>query len=480
MAIPTQFNNIGATQGTLNPNGTMGTGKIQYTPPPTTLSSTTKGNIMSPSGNVPFSDTSTSPLGSSGVKLPGLINTSNPTTPKTTTPKIATQTTTPTTDPSTQYAGLMSKLGQGNYNIDANGVVTPKTTTPTSTPTTPTPNTTPNTTPTAPTTPPTTTPTTPTTSTPTLGSVVTSEADIQKDPDVISAQQKIVDLNNEYQQQLGNIQGQGGLIGEAAGRAGILQANYEANLAAAQANLNQVTTNKLQGLQQAQTGLTPVQVPYSNQYISPTSPEKGNLIGGGTTGSLEDAASLYASRVLGGKMSYSDAVSALSSYGPAGQQALTKLLGSNFNTVQSNINTAIQGQLGPAAQNAANQLQNLQTTLSSSPALETTFSPLINKFYQLFSSTTGVQAGGTQALQSALTDARAAVANALGVANNSTPSTYDAYVQTLLPDGITTSQLSNAIQQFQNQIQGKLQAFSNPGATIYSNSSQEPITGFNW
>jgi hypothetical protein len=52
----------------------------------------------------------------------------------------------------------------------------------------------------------------------------------------------------------------------------------------------------------------------------------------------------------------------------------------------------------------------------------------------------------------------------LGAANNSTPSTYDSYVKTLLPDGITQAQLTSAIAQFQSQIQAKESAYGIPGA----------------
>lgn len=136
-----------------------------------------------------------------------------------------------------------------------------------------------------------------------------------------------------------------------------------------------------------------------------------------------------------------------------------------FSYNQATENVGVQGGLTPALSNATSQLNNLETTLQNAPPALQTPIPVLNSLLQAFSSSTGVGAGSSQAIQSAITDARAAMANALGVANNSTPSTYDSYVQTLIPDGATLAQVTAGIQQFNIQMQGKLQAYSNPGAT---------------
>lgn len=291
----------------------------------------------------------------------------------------------------------------------------------------------------------------------------------QQNPAVQEAIKNLQDIKSQYAATGAQIMGTPGLgQQEAQGEQGLLNQLYTQKVGAAQealANALQSQNLQQQALGQAAGFAAPQAVPYSSQFVSPFSGQP--VIQGGTTGNLNDAASLYASRVLSGGMTYDQAVQALNQYGPVGQQALTQALGPDFSTIQSNVNAAIQGSLGPSAQNAANQLTNLQKTLESSPGAIKTGIPVLNSLLKTLSSLSGVGAGGTQALNSALVDARAAMANALGVANNSTPSTYDAYVQALLPDGLTPEQLSNAITQFNNQIQGKLQAYQTSGTTEY-------------
>ncbi len=307
----------------------------------------------------------------------------------------------------------------------------------------------------------------------------------QQNPNVQEAIKNIQDLQNQYAQRNAQIMGTPGLGQlEAGGEQGLLNQLFTQKLGAAQTALQNTLTQ--QGLQQqalqGAAGLaTPTAVPYSSQFVSPVTGE--NVLGGNVgqgLGNPKDAANLYASRVMGGKMTYDQAVQALSSYGPIGQQLLAQALGPDFSTVQSNVNAAIQGQLGPAAQNAANQLNNLRETIATSPGLISSGIPVVNSLSKLFSSLSGIGAGKTQALQSALVDARASMANALGVANNSTPSTYDEYVRTLLPDGLSPDQLNNAIVQFKNQIGGKLQAYSQPGSTQFQFNQQNATANSQW
>lgn len=228
----------------------------------------------------------------------------------------------------------------------------------------------------------------------------------------------------------------------------------------------------------------PVAVPYSTQFTNPVTGEAVSNPGNPQS-VVQDLAQKLATGT--GGIDYNTAYQQLSGFGPVIQNSLLpaiQALNPNFRVNQSVVNAQVQGQLAPAAQNAQNQLTNLQNTLNSAPAFEKTVIPAINKLYGYISQNTGLQAGGTQALQSAITDARAAMANALGAANNATPSTYDAYVQTLIPDGITPAQLTNAIQQFNAQIQGKLGAFANPGTTVFqgapTGNTQAPGGSVGW
>jgi hypothetical protein len=239
------------------------------------------------------------------------------------------------------------------------------------------------------------------------------------------------------------------------------------NMTALLAGLQGQRALSLQG-GQAALGGAENNVP-ATQVLNPAqtlvSPFGGGTVGTGGGGGTSSLISSLAQQVASGQMSEAQAQSELPDQGLVGQlnQAI---LGINpgFSTTQSNTNAQVQGTLPPAAAAASSQLQNLQAALSAAPALEQTSAPVINSLATLASSLTGIGAGGTQGLQSALTDARAAMANALGAANNSTPSTYDSYVKTLLPDGITQAQLTSAIAQFQSQIQAKESAYGIPGA----------------
>ena len=279
----------------------------------------------------------------------------------------------------------------------------------------------------------------------------------------------------------------------AVGNAGIVAQNAAAQQSAIAAGAQQAltgTAQQLTGQNQQTTGLlgaagaaTPTQVPYSNQFINP---QTGQPVSNtGTTGNAANDVQNLATAVANGTsgLTYQQAFSQLAGYGVAVQNQLLpaiQKINPNFNVVQSNVNAQTQGQLQPAAVNAQLMLQNLTTTLNSdqTPGLVKTAIPFINNLSTYLSQMFGPGAGGTQAVQSALTDARAAMANALGAANNATPSTYDAYVKTLLPDGITPDQLTNAISQFNTQIQGKISAYGNPGGTQYNNQTLPKVKRF--
>ena len=182
-------------------------------------------------------------------------------------------------------------------------------------------------------------------------------------------------------------------------------------------------------------------------------------------------AAQIADQIYTGKMSPQDGKAALGYAGSAGDAFLQQAMKDkhpdfNWNQAQQNIQT--QGLLAPAAQNATSMLKNLDQTLKTAPWYTNTGIPVLDKFTRLASSLTGVGAGGTegtQAVRSAIVDARTAMANALGVANNQNPSAYTDYVNTLVPDGINSNTLAGAIQQFDIQMKGKLGAFESPGTT---------------
>ena len=192
---------------------------------------------------------------------------------------------------------------------------------------------------------------------------------------------------------------------------------------------------------------------------------------GGSNLDPQTYAAQIADQIYTGKMSPQDGKAALGYAGSAGDAFLQQAMKDkhpdfNWNQAQQNIQT--QGLLAPAAQNATSMLKNLDQTLKTAPWYTNTGIPVLDKFTRLASSLTGVGAGGTegtQAVRSAIVDARTAMANALGVANNQNPSAYTDYVNTLVPDGINSNTLPGAIQQFDIQMKGKLGAFESPGTT---------------
>jgi hypothetical protein len=267
-------------------------------------------------------------------------------------------------------------------------------------------------------------------------------------------------LSNANQNVQNALTGQGQQITAAnnQGNIGLSSQSNQTSAAQTQGNIANTAQGNQIGAQSTVAGL-----PYGTPATS-----------GANGGNLDPQtyASNLAQQVINGTMSLQDAQSSMGYAGSAGsaflQQAITKS-NPNFNFNQANTNSQVQGNLPPAASQASSMLTNLQNTLASAPWYDQTGLPFVNAMGKLLS-TVGIGTAGTQAVNSALVDARSAMANALGAANNSTPSTYDGYVQTLLPNDITPSQLQSAISQFNTQIQGKLAAYKSPGNTNFTNN----------
>lgn len=213
------------------------------------------------------------------------------------------------------------------------------------------------------------------------------------------------------------------------------------------------------------TAVAPVQVPYSNQYIDPTT---GQPIGGGSAGQLppdaQNIVNTYAQQVQSGAMTRADAESRLAPYGIAGTNALATALGSNFNTNASNASgatTAI-GQQLQAAIPAANQaLDALQTAFTNLPSLQQTGLPLLNQITQGTAMLSGMGRDQASAFQGALQEARSRIDAALAGAIGVNAATEQA--KALLPDNMVPSELPQKIAAAKQYLQNQLASYTTSG-----------------
>jgi hypothetical protein len=231
-----------------------------------------------------------------------------------------------------------------------------------------------------------------------------------------------------------------------------------------QSGYNQASGNALTGQGQGITGLNnaagntaPVQVPYNNQYISPTTgqPVSG---GGATTGTAmsqlpqqaQDAVNSYAQQVQSGAMTRADAESRLSAYGVAGTNALNEALGTSFNTNASNASagtTAVGQQIQTAAQATNQALDTLTTLFNNLSPLQTQGIPATNSLANWVGS-----ALGSQALSQYKTNLADARSQLIGVLNSAggTPTGNEATANQYLPDNMTKAQFDANVGTAQN------------------------------
>lgn len=275
-------------------------------------------------------------------------------------------------------------------------------------------------------------------------------------------------------------------------RMSALAADEQANLAALDPQLtaqNQAQSaltsagslgNTAQG--QLQSGLTsagnlasPLQLPYSNQLVSPTN---GQAVNGGVGGSLQDAVSQITQRIQSGQMSYDQGIQALQGYGQGGTDALQQALGPNFNIAQSNALAGQQGTIGPAYSYAKTALTNLQDAVKGLSGAQSTNIPIINMITQGLSTTFGVGSQGVQAYKGALAEARSAIQKVLASVQGGTPTDYVGQSNALLPDNATPNQIAAASQTLDTLGQAKVDIYGNPGASNTNSNAQSNPPGW--
>jgi hypothetical protein len=224
------------------------------------------------------------------------------------------------------------------------------------------------------------------------------------------------------------------------------------------------------GLASAAGFAQPDQVPYSNQYINPLT---GQPVGGGISGSLNDAVSGVVQKLQSGQMTYNDALNALSGYGQGGVNALQGALPQGFNIAQSNALGGVQGTVGPAYNYADTALKNVETLMSQLPDIQKTNVPLVNQITQGFSQKTGIGSEGTRAVTGAVNTLRNAYASLLASSKGGTPTDYSGQALAEIPDNPTPNDIAALRKNFETLGQARKDIYGNAGGsnTSTNNSS---------
>lgn len=222
----------------------------------------------------------------------------------------------------------------------------------------------------------------------------------------------------------------------------------------------------------------PVQVPYSNQYVDPTT---GQPVGGGSmSGSMQSAVQSIAQQVKAGTMSYDQGVQALAGYGQGGMNALQQAMGGGFSPLQSNAQAAANqaatlqtGTMGGELTKQANTVvEHMNTLKSAYQNLTAQFGiPAINQGINWFKGKIGD--GELQSYKIALTNVRDELAKILG-GGTSTDGTR-ATAESLLPDNMSPSQIDAAITTATELMQSKIQEYTT--APQYGNQQQQQQSG---
>ncbi len=452
---------VSSVQGLLSPVQNLsqyGGGVPTFKPPVTSIA-----KLATPVNTTPQTTNYTAPMGGKGVTTTGATTggatVTNPNTPKTTPPTAPKP---PVVDPSS-YKGLVGRVaGAGTANNTQTGIVQD------------------------------------------IRNTAAGNQDIG---------QQAVDISNKYAPEINRVGqlGAGAVAGNlstgsnvvGAGNANLaanavsarIQALQNAQASELKGNEQQLTAqnqtataqnNALTGAntqQQQQitalsnaTGYTqPVQVPYSNQYVDPTT---GQPMGGGSMGgSLQSAVQSIAQQVQNGTMSYDQGVQALAGYGQGGMNALQQALGGgSFSPLQSNANAAansaatlqtgtIGGELTKQADTVMEHMLTLKNKYNEIGAQYPI--PAVNQTFNWFASKLG--GGDLQAYKVALSNVRDELAKVLGggSATEGTRSTAAG----LLPDNMSPAQIDSVITTATELMKAKIEEYTK--APQYGNQQQQ-------
>lgn len=274
------------------------------------------------------------------------------------------------------------------------------------------------------------------------------------------------------------------------GQAGQIQQNQGAQLTGLTAE-QQALTQQGNAYITGANASAPVQVPYSNQYIDPTTglPVNGGSGGNNLSPDAQQAITTYAAQVKAGTMTRADAEARLSAYGVAGTNALTQALGSDFNTNASNASagtTAVGQQIKTAADSTNRALDTLGTTFSSLNPTQTGGIPLTNNVANWIA-----EKFGQTALSSYKTNLADARSQLIGVLNSSggTPTGNEATANKYLPDDMTKAQFDanvgtpdkpGIVRQLIDQKVGSFTQSGQQGGGSFSEGQTTSAGGYNF
>jgi hypothetical protein len=237
------------------------------------------------------------------------------------------------------------------------------------------------------------------------------------------------------------------------GRQGLAQQYYAQKEAAAQTGVQNALTANQQQIGALGTAIGTV--PDALRY-------------GGSGGQFDPntKASEYAQDVLSGKRTYNDAVAAMGLYGSVGKQFLDQTIqkgNPQFNFAQAQTLSSIQGTVGPAVQYASSSLDNLSSALGQTqvPGQGSNI-PFLNTGANILSDVSGFGGKQTQALRSAVAEARAALTNVF-IQKGVTPTAAGDQANALIPDNPTPQQVAAAKQTLATFGQQTQDIYSNPG-----------------
>lgn len=254
------------------------------------------------------------------------------------------------------------------------------------------------------------------------------------------------------------------------GRAGLIQKNVGAQLEGLSGQQQSQAAQGEAAFKGAQAA-APVQLPYSSQYIDPTT---GKPVGdSAVSSSLNDAVASVVSKLTSGQMTYADAQSALSGYGQGGINALQQALPQGFNVAQSNTLSAQQGLVGPAIEQATQTLGKLKSAVANLqiPGQASGFTPF-NAVTNAISGFTGYGKGQTAEVKGIVNEARNALQNALASSKGGTPTDYVGQAFAMLPDNPSTSEVDAAINVLNSLGEIRKSIYGNPGQTNSGNSGK--------
>ncbi len=181
-------------------------------------------------------------------------------------------------------------------------------------------------------------------------------------PEVTAARKDLQDLQESYAKQLAGMKGTPGVLSRSLGQQGVLNSLYTGQLDAKQTALQNALAS--QGQQITATNSAgqlnaPVTVPYSTQYVSPSS----GMPVGGSSQNTNDMVNYWAQQIATGKAGINDVPSVITS-----APQLATQLQQSIKSINPNYNPSVQGSQQKSAADLTSQSSQVQAVLNSADA----------------------------------------------------------------------------------------------------------------